>query len=548
MHLDVIYRSGRLTTLDERRPTATSLGVLGGRIAGLDEELDGATAGRVVDLGGAPVVPGFDDAHHHLSMRGQRLRELDLRASAVGSLDALYERVAARAAELPPGAWVRGNGYDQNKTGSHPTRTALDRAAGGHPVWLQHCSGHMGVVSTAAFARMGFPDLAAVPDVDGGEVGRDPDGTPNGLLAERAQELAFAVLRPMAFEDFVAGIALASEVAAAEGLTSVTEPGIGGGLVGNGPADLAAFAVARERGLLRQRATLMPSAPVLRDVGVFEGDRQWFGLDLGVRTGFGDEWLRVGPVKLFADGSLIGRTAAMCVDYADAPGNRGFLQQDAGELHDLIVRAHCFGWQVATHAIGDRAVDVVLDAYADAQRRLPRPDVRHRIEHCGVTSEEQVARIVELGVVPVSQGRFVTEIGDGMLDALGPQRSRMCYRQRSFIDAGAVLPGSSDCPVVDGAPLLGMHDLVNQRTASGRPFNTDEALTPAQALRAYTVGSAYAAHAELSKGTLSRGKLADFVVLSEDPLAVAPERIREIEVGATVVGGEVAHDAAGLLG
>jgi predicted amidohydrolase YtcJ len=542
MRLDVLFVNGRFTTLDPDRPAATRLGVFAGRIAGLDEDLDGLTADAVVDLGGAPVVPGFNDAHHHLSMRGQRLRELDLRDGQVRTLEELYAKVAERAAGLPQDAWVKGAGYDQNKLGGlHPSREALDRAAGGRPVWLQHVSGHMGVANTAAFARMGFERVEDVPDVAGGTVGRDADGRPDGLLAEQAQGLADAVLRPVPFEDFVEGIALAGRVAAGEGLTSFTEPGIGRGLAGNGAWDLAAFQEAVRRGVLPQRATLMPGSPNLHDIG--DG---WFGLDLGFRTGIGDERLRIGPVKLFSDGSLIGRTAAMCCDYEGEPGNRGLLQQDAEALRAFILRAHAAGWQIATHAIGDHAVDVVLDAYEEAQARDPRPGARHRIEHCAVTSDAQVARIARLGVIPVPQGRFVSELGDGMLAALGPERSLGCYRQRSFLEAGIVVPGSSDCPVADGAPLLGIHDLVNRRTASGVPFTPAESLTVEQALRAYTIGSAYAAGEERHKGTLSRGKLADFVVLGDDLLAVAPERIKDVAVLATVVGGAFVFDEAGL--
>jgi predicted amidohydrolase YtcJ len=546
MRLDVIFRNGRFTTLGAERPQARSVGVLAGRIAGVDEELDGVTADRVVDLGGAPVVPGFNDAHQHLSQRGLRMAELDLRASSARSLDEVYALVAAKARELPPGAWVRGGGYDQNRLGGHPERTALDAVAGDHPVWLQHTSGHMGVTNTAALARIGWTDLGDVPEVPGGSIGRSADGLPDGLLTEQAQQLVLDVLRPAPYEDFVAGIGRASAAAAAEGLTSFTEPGVVAGLAGNGPADVAAYLTARERGLLRQRACLMPGSPVLHETGLYEPDRTWFGLDLGVRTGLGDDRLRIGPVKLFSDGSLIGRTAAVCDDYAGEPGNRGFLQQDEERLRTFILRAHLHGWQIATHAIGDRAIDVVLDAYEEAQRRHPRPGARHRIEHCAVTSEEQVARVARMGVIPVPQGRFVTELGDGMRAALGEERSRGCYRQRSFLDAGIELPGSSDCPVVEGAPLLGIHDLVNQRTASGRPFNPDEALTAAQALRAYTIGSAYAVHDERVKGALSRGKLADFVVLSDDLLTVTADRIAEITVAATVVGGQFTYDGAGL--
>ena len=537
MRLDVLYVDGDITTGDPGRPRARRLGVWRGRVVGLDDDLDGCTADTVVDLRGAPVVPGFHDAHHHLSMRGQRLRQVDLTAPGVATLDELYARVAERAASLEPGAWVLGHGYDQNKIGGHPTREDLDRAAAGRPVWLSHNSGHMGVLNTEGFRRAGFADLDAVPDVPGGHVERDGQRRPAGLLAEQAQHLAHAVLRPEPFEDWVRGIGLASDVALSEGITSVTEPGICAGLAGNSPADLAAYLTARERGVLRVRATLMPAVDALHEIGDVEPGHPWFGVDLGVRTGLGDEWVRVGAVKVFSDGSLIGRTAAMREPYADRPDTSGFLQHEAEWLHERIVAAHAHGWQVATHAIGDAALDVVLDAYEDAQRRFPRPDPRHRVEHAGVVGDDQVARLAALGVVPVPQGHFVGEIGDGMLQALGPERARLCYRQRSWLDAGVVLPGSSDCPVVQGAPLLGIHDLVNRRTGSGQPFTPAEALTVEEALRAYTYGSAYADHQEHDKGRLARGLLADLVVLGDDPARVDPAGIGSIEVVATVVGG-----------
>jgi predicted amidohydrolase YtcJ len=541
VRIDTLFTNGRFRTLDATRPTASRLGVVAGRVLGFDEELDGVVPAAVIDLGGAPVVPGFNDAHQHLSMRGQRLSELDLRASVTGSLDDLYAKVAARAASLPAGAWIRGSGYDQNKIGAHPTRSALDAVAGDHPVWLAHTSAHMGVVNTAALTAMGFSP-SSVPDVDGGTVVRDDQGLSTGLLTEQAQGLVFDLLRPAPFEDFVAAIGAGSRAAAADGLTSFTEPGVGlGRVAGNGTADVAAFQVARQRRLLLQRATLMPVSGALHAAG-----EDWFGLDLGVRTGFGDEWLRIGPVKVFSDGSLLGRTAAMRAPFESEPDNVGFFQEPQAELREFILQAHAYGWQVGTHAIGDLAVGFVLDTYAEALASHPRPDARHRIEHAGVTTAADLARMVALGVIPVPQGRFIGEIGDGMLAALGPTRAQDCYRLRSFVDAGITLPGSSDSPVVDGSPLLGIHDMVNRLTADGVPFSPSEALTASQALRAYTHGSAYAVHEEHQKGTLSRGKLADFTVLSDDLLSVPAAKIRTVTVGATIVGGTVVYDAGAL--
>jgi hypothetical protein len=245
-------------------------------------------------------------------------------------------------------------------------------------------------------------------------------------------------------------------------------------------------------------------------------------------------------MKLFADGSLIGRTAAMHDDFAHEPGNRGYFQLPEDELADTIFRAHAAGWQIATHAIGDRAITTVLDAYEAALKAHPREDHRHRIEHCAVLPPGELARVASLGLIPVPQGRFITEIGDGMAAALGPEREDWCYRQRSFLDAGCVLPGSSDRPVVNGAPLLGLIDLVRRRTSSGRLLGPDERLTPWEALRAYTVGSAYAAFREHDLGTIEVGRLADFAVLSADPTEAAT--LAEASVLATVVGGAVAYE------
>ena len=299
----------------------------------------------------------------------------------------------------------------------------------------------------------------------------------------------------------------------------------------------------------------MVASEALHPVVAHADDGLDVGLDLGLRTGFGDDWLRLGAVKVFSDGSLIGRTAAMTEPFADAAeapgaagGGTGYLQADAGQLAETIIAAHRSGWQVATHAVGDRAIDVALDAYARALARYPRPDPRHRIEHFAVARPDQVARAAQLGIIAVPQGRFATEIGDGMLAALGPGRHGWLYRHRSLLEAGLTLPGSSDRPVVLGAPLLGIHDMVNRRTGSGAPYNPGEAISAQEAVRAYTYGSAYASHQEDVKGTIAPGKLADLVVLSEDPTAVAPDRIAGLEVLATIVDGQCRYDRGAIDG
>ena len=544
MRVDTLFRNGNILTLDPDRPRARALAVLGDRIVAVGEEhdLDGLSASRQVDLAGATVVPGFHDAHNHCVFFGMSLAELPLSTPPVQSLQDIYDAVAAAARDTPPGEWIVGAGYDQNRLAErrHPTASELDRVAPQHRVWLRHTSGHMAVVNGAVLREIGV-DTADVPA--GGQVERDDAGRATGLLLETAQSLVRDLVYPYATEDIAAAIDRATRHYLTEGITSAQEAGIGAGLVSWSPRELAAYAEARASGRLHVRTTLMVAADALHETGGSARDLSTLGLDLGIATGLGDDTLKIGPLKIFSDGSMLGRTAAMKQPFADDPGNAGFLQRDRDELRDLIVRAHRGGWQIATHAIGDLAVATVLDCYEHALRELPREDHRHRIEHCGVADDADLERIARLGVVPVPQGRFVYELGDGMVSALGPDRALNCYRQQSFLDRGIPLPGSSDRPVVEGAPLLGIADLVLRRTASGEPLAPAERLTPLQALHAWTLGSAYATFEEHRKGSLVPGKLADLTVLSDDLTTVDPEQIAGLQVLATVVGGEVRHDA-----
>ena len=552
---DLTLVNANVLTMDRDRPRASAVAIAGGRIEALDASSGvPAGSGRVVDLRGATVLPGFHDAHNHMVGFGMSLAEVDLRSAAAGSLDELYAAIARRAETTAPGDWVIGAGYDQNKLGAHPNRDALDRAAPGRRVWLRHTSGHMCVVNSPVLAALGLD--AAATEFPGGRVATDSSGRPTGLLEERAQLLVGSLVYPYPLAELTQAISRAAEQYLKEGVTSCTEAGIAGGWVAHSPAELAAYQAARDTGELRVRVELMPAAEVLHALGAHAGDGLVAGLDLGIKTGFGDDWLRLGPVKIFADGSLVGRTAALIDPYAgdgagDGPGNEqgcGYLQADAADLQATIIAAHRSGWQVATHAIGDLAIDVVLDAYARARQEYPRRDPRHRIEHFAVVQPRQVARAAELGVIAVPQGRFATELGDGMLAAVGPARHGWLYRQRSLLEAGMVLPGSSDRPVVTGAPLLGIADMVNRRTASGAPFNPGEAITAQQALYAYTRGSAYASRQEHVKGSIAPGMLADLVVLSEDPTAVSPERIADVAVLATIVDGQCRYDAGAFDG
>ncbi len=537
MKPDLVLDNANVLTVDPSRPRAASIAILGDRIVGIGDRNEFATTGaRHLDLDGATVVPGFNDAHNHMGAYGSTLTEVPIQPGVAKSVEEIVDAIGRRAAETPPGVWVIGSGYDDNKLAErrHPTRRELDVVSPDNPVLLNHTSGHFSVVNTAAMrlARVGEVDVP-----EGGVVALDENGEPNGLLEEQAQGLVRGLLHPRAIADMVQNLGAASDRYLSEGITSCQEAGVGGILGANEPLELAAYQQARRSGRLRVRVTLMPAVETLHATDHHVDDDEPFVLDLGLHSGFGDEWLKFGAVKIFADGSLIGRTAAMFEDFEGEPGNNGYFQMDEGRLHSLIMKAHRSGWQVAVHAIGDRAVSSVIDGYTAANERYPRENTRHRIEHCGMTRAVDIARIAALGIVPIPQARFISEIGDGMARAVG-SRKPDCYRMRSFLDAGIVLPGSSDRPVVNGAPMLGIHDLVNQRTADGEPFNPQEALTAEQALEAYTLSSAYASFDDHHKGSITAGKLADLAVLDRDFTTVDPESIEETKVLATMVGGQ----------
>ena len=547
MRVDVLFINGEIHTFDPHVPRASTMAVLGGRLIAVgDADLAAQfEAGRVVDLGGRTVVPGFNDAHNHMVFFGMNLADVDCSSPPMKSVRDICDAIRARAAETPEGGWVTGSGYDQNKLaeGRHPHARELDEAAPNHKVWLKHTSGHMCTVNTAVLDM-----IRDTPVPSGGELGRDADGALDGLVMEQAQAMVRDLVYPLPVDRIVDAIDQASTHYLSEGVTSATEAGVGAGLVSHSPVEIAAWMAARKRGVLGVRVNMLVAVEALHHISHAEGEETMFGLDGGIHSGLGDEWLRIGGTKIFSDGSLIGRTAAM-FDPFEGGGhecNCGFFQTEPEVLHRLIVDAHRSGWQVCTHAIGDRAVATVLDAYEDAQRRYPRADTRHRIEHCGVLQERLLDKVKNLGVIPVPQGRFISEIGDGMKNALGIHRTPDAYRQKSFLDRGIPLPGSSDRPVVNGAPLLGIHDMVNQKTATGEDFVPGEAITAEQAFSAYTRGSAFAAFEERVKGSLTPGMLADFVVLGANPFTIDRDGIGETPVDATIVGGEIAFDAVGI--
>ncbi|MFE6626851.1 amidohydrolase [Streptomyces rochei] len=510
--------NARFLTMDPSRPVAHDLGVWRGRIVGLDEAVTSLPAREVVDLQGATVLPGFVDAHVHLAWTG--LKQGTPSIAGCTRVEDVLARVAEAVIQKgSPGAWVSIAGYDQRVLGRHLTAAELDEVSHGHKLYLMHDSGHGCVVNSAVL------DLL-------------PAGTPheNGFLAEGAMGAARALRLPYAQEELAEAIGRAARTCLAEGVTACAEAGVGGALLGHSPVELGAYQLARDRGLLPLRVQLMVAADTLHPVAAHDADGIPRALDLGLRTGFGDDRLSVGALKVFTDGGMMARTAALTAPY-EGLGHTGQLQDDPEALTDTIVDGHLAGWQLAVHAIGDRAADVALDALDRAQRLRPRPDARHRVEHAGLIRPDQLPRFARLGVRAVVQPNFLRYFGDDYAAIMGEERAPWLYRGRAFLDHGIPLVGSSDRPVTDGSPLRAVQFMVERASESGLLIGPEEGVTVAEALHAYTLAGADACHWEDDLGSLTPGKRADLVVLGDDPTRVDTSRIGDIEVVATYVDG-----------
>ncbi|MEU2563006.1 amidohydrolase [Streptomyces longispororuber] len=514
-----------VVTMDPAHPVAQEIGVWRGRVVGLDSDVADLPARRVVDLDGATVLPGFIDSHVHLLWAGLTARTPSVAPSR--RAEDVLAAVAAAVAARPEGAWVTLGGYDQRTLDRPLTAADLDTVSAGRKVYLGHLSGHACLVNSAVLAEL--PGPAARPD---------------GFLAEEAMGAALALRPPYALAELADALAESGRVCRSEGVTGCAEAGIGSGLFRNSPVEAAAFQLAHETGRLPLRVQLMVAADALRPVEAAPEDTTTRAFGLGLRTGFGDGHLSLGALKVFTDGGMMARTAALTAPYVGSDST-GQLQADPAALTETVVEGHRAGWQLAVHAIGDRAVDVALDALDAAQRARPRPDARHRVEHAGLVRPDQLARFATLGVTAVVQPSFLRYFGDDYAAVMGPERAPWLYRGRGFLDHGVRLAGSSDRPVADGAPLRAIQFMVERASSSGQLIGPEEAIGVEEALRAYTVDAAYACRWEDSAGSISPGKRADLVVLGDDPRRVDPGRIGDIEVVRTYVEGVAGDDSDG---
>jgi predicted amidohydrolase YtcJ len=485
----------------------------------------------VIDLRGRTLIPGFFDCHLHVGWLGDNLGHVDLSSPPVRTPEEIVNLLRLRLDERPDIACVQGNRYDQNKLmpPRHLSRQDLDRVSTDRPVRIVHTSGHAAVVNSRALSLLGIN--RDTPDPVGGEIERGADGEPTGLLLETASWANLDRILPVPTSaEKEAAIARANRYLLERGITSASD-------ANTPPGDIETFARAVANGTLQVRTNLMVNwAELLQqaDDGTVPTPDDLQAACLGL------SWhrLHVGQAKLFSDGAITTRTCWLTEPFVGMPDNLGLPLHPPDELRDLILKAHRAGWQIATHAIGDRAIDVVLAAYAEAQRQQTRPRPGHRIEHCMLLNPDLIARLRRQNVWSIGQPEFLSSLGDAYVAALGEERAQRLSPYATLEAQNVAQAFSSDCPVVPGSPLAGIRAAMERRTPNGRTLNTDERLSAEAALYAYTTAPAYATRTERDRGSIEVGKWADFAVLTADPIRTPLEEWEQLEVEATYIAGE----------
>jgi predicted amidohydrolase YtcJ len=541
---DLILANGRVLTADPRDSQAEAVAVKMGRILAVGSsrdmmELRGSRT-EVIDLKGRTVVPGLTDPHVHLADDGaSSLNKIDVRdfSTNVRSIPHILEAVRAQAREVPPGTWVVGTGSPMQDfrmpEKRFPTREELDSAAPDHPVSIGF-GAHVTIANSKALAVAKVTKETPAPG--GGAIELDPaTGELTGKLVERAQYLVRNVIPPYTYEQMKEGIVHATKRALRRGVTTIHD------IVTDNQTVRAYQELALEERLPIRTSLLIR---IIEAKIVPESL-----LNLGLKTGFGNAWLKIGGVKMSIDGGITGRVAAFYEPYADDPCRCGLIRIPSEELDGTVDAYHKSGHRVCIHAIGDRAMDMALDAIEKAVTKNPRADHRHRVEHLGnwMITKERLARIRRLEVLPVPNIPFMHYIYESLLACMGPARLEGAFGIKTMLDSGIPLTSGSDGPGYWPAdPLRDMCTSVSRKIWSGATVGTGEAITATQALRMFTINAAYNGFDERIKGSIEPGKLADLAVLSDDPLSIQPERIKDIPVDMTIVDGRIAfvHERA----
>ena len=525
---DLAVVNGRVYTIDDAMPQAQAFAVKSGRFIAVGSTDDirnliGPNT-EVIDAEGMTITPGFIDTHCHPSGVNE-LYGVNTNLRTVAEIQAALRR---KATDTPPGRWVNGFMFDDTKVVDGPLhRTHLDEAVPDHPVNVAHRGGHTNWYNSNAFALAGV--TRDTPDPPDGRFSRDADGELSGMVAENAREVFSTVgERDALTEDEQRdrareGMAHISRLLTAAGLTTVHDAGAGRG-------KLVAYQDAYQSGELHHRVYSMVR-------GAYQGLR-----DAGISTGFGDEWVRIGGVKYAADGSASERTMRMSTPFEGRPDDYGILTMSQAEIHEVVEDAHRHNWQVGIHANGDVTIDMVLNAYERVLDRWPHPDRRHRIEHCSLVNPELLRRIKDTGTIPTPFWTYVHFHGEKWQE-YGAEKMEWMFAHRSFLDYGIPVPGASDYTPGPFEPLMAIQSMVTRTDFSGQVWGGTQRVTIDEALRIATLHGARASYEEREKGSITAGKLADFVMLERDPHGTDPSEIKNIGVVRTVVGGRTVHPA-----
>lgn len=529
---DLLILNAAVRTMDDRQPAAGAVAVLGNRIAAVGSTADlrplaGART-RVIDAAGKSVLPGFNDAHVHWLMGGFSITNVDLRDAA--SPAEFARRIANFAKQLPKGRWILEGSWDHEKWPGAPlpTKQMIDTITPDHPVFVSRLDGHMGLANSLALQLAGV--TKDTQDVAGGWIVRDADGEPTGVLKDAAMSLVERIVPPPSREEKLGAARAATKHAASLGVTSVQDMSTG--------EDAGLYQLLLERGELKTRIYGMRSIVSWETLG-----------KTGIRGAFGGDWLRIGGLKGFADGSLGSSTALFFEPYSDAPETRGLLFDQMlpeGVMLQRVEAADRAGLHVMIHAIGDEANKIILDLYETVAARNGARDRRFRIEHAQHLRPADIPRFGRQKVIASMQPYHCADDGRWCDKRIGPERSKGTYAFRALLDSGAVLAFGSDWTVAPLNPMEGLKAAVTRQTLDGKHpegWVPDQKISLEEAIRAYTVGSAYAEFAEHVKGSLTPGKLADLVMLDRDIFKLHPAELDRVKVAMTMVDGKVVWEA-----
>jgi predicted amidohydrolase YtcJ len=530
----LIITNAAVYTVDKQHPTAEAVAIIGDRIVavGSSAEIDvwHGPETKVIDARRKLVLPGFNDAHVHFIQGGAQLDQVQLTDAA--SPEEFAKRIAAQAKKTPKGEWILGGRWDETKWPKQelPTKELVDGVTGSTPIFVDRYDGHEALANSEAMKLAGVD--AKTKDVPGGVIVRNASGNPTGIFKDAAQELIYKAIPPMSHEQRVRAARRALEHAASLGVTSVQH-------MNPEFADVAAYSELAEKGELTTRIYAVPMETDWRDQA-----------KVGIRHAWGSSSLRLGAVKGYADGSLGSRTAYMFEPFADDPGNRGLLSDEMhppSAMRERLMGADAAGLQIRVHAIGDRAISMILDIFGDIEKEHGYHDQRFAIEHAQHMAQKDFERFARLHVIASMQPYHAIDDGRWAEKRLGHDRARYSYAWRSFLDHGVTLAFGTDWPVAPLDPLQGLYAAVTRATLDGKNpggWIPEEKITLPEAIEAYTMGAAFAEFLEKDKGSITPGKLADMVILSDNIFSTKPEAIRNAKVETTIVGGNVVYGPA----